>query len=82
MPRETILPRTVVPEYLDETPLAVQDRHVAEGNFSMTRPHLTQAGDRPAFPRPSMTENLQLIEDNLARPHGAFDSRHRKVETP
>jgi hypothetical protein len=78
--RETVLPRTVVPDYLDETPLAVQVRH--EETFDLGRAPLNQAGDTPRFPRPGMLENMQLLESNLAL-HGGyyFDMRWRKVET-
>jgi len=79
--REVILPRTVVPDYLDETPLASQVRH--EPNFDLARMPGAHAGDRPTFPRPPMLENLQLLESNLALKGGFyFDMPWRKAETP
>jgi len=81
MQREVILPRTEVPSYLDETPLAVQDRHAE--NFDLTRMPMGHAGDRPSFPRPNMLQNIALIESNLALKAGYyFDMAWRKVETP
>lgn len=83
--REVVLPRTEVPEYLDETPLAVQERHVAEGNFDLDRMPQGHAGDSARFPRPSMKENLSLLESNLSLFEGTdnsyFDMPWRKKET-
>ena len=77
--REVILPRTIVPEYLDVTPLGVQVRH--EPNFDLDRLPQRHAGSSDRFPRPSMLENIALIESNLAHLGGAyFDMAWRKDE--
>jgi hypothetical protein len=79
--RETILPRTVVPDYLDGTPLARQTRHA--DNFDLSRAPLSQAGSTTAFARPNMAANIALIESNLGRLAGYyFEMPWRKPETP
>lgn len=62
-----VLPHTVVPQYLTETPLQEQDRHL--DSFHRNQPQANQAGDKlfaGGFSRPSMGDNLDLIRRNLS----------------
>lgn len=79
MPRETVLPRTNVPPYLDETPISVQPRH--SDNFGVEYPHLMTRPDG-ALVIQGLYENLHTIEDNLNHLGGFyFDHDARKTET-
>ena len=66
--RDTIpynaLPHTLVPQYLIETPLQEQDRHLDE--FHRNQPQANHAGNKDGFSRPGMGDHLDLIRRNLA----------------
>jgi hypothetical protein len=60
-----VLPHTVVPQYLLETPLQEQDRHL--DSFHRNQPQANQAGDGfQGLNRPGLGDNLELITRNLA----------------
>lgn len=61
---KNVLPRTDVPDYLSESPLQEQSRHL--DSFHRNQPQANHAGDNAAFSRPGLADNLKLIQDNLA----------------
>jgi hypothetical protein len=61
----TVLPHTDVPQYLLETPLQEQDRHL--DSFHRNQPQANQGGDGfLGLNRPGLGDNLELITRNLA----------------
>lgn len=72
---KNVLPHTVVPAYLAETPLQEQQRHL--DSFHRNQPQANQGFDKSTFSRPGLADNLALIERNLelwsGTDHAYFD---------
>src|SRR5690625_229568 len=66
-----VLPKTIVPDYLDETPLQEQPRH--DESFHQTNPG---TGSTKKFYRPTLADNLKLIDRNLSDTY-YFEMRYR-----